>query len=340
VTVSPDGRNVYVASYASSAVAVFDRGPTGILTQKPGSAGCVSEAQTGGVCAPGRALTGAHEVTVSPDGSSVYVASATSNAVAVFDRSADGALTQKPGKAGCVSEIPGSPRAPGTALDGAVSVTVSPNGASVYVASLRSNAVAVFDRGRNGTLRQKLGMAGCVADITTNSGACSDALALGGASSVRVSPDDRNVYVASLGSDAVVAFTRSADGTLTQGWRVTDPVSCISQGGAHGCRAGIALDAARGLVVSPDGSNVYVASAYSSAVAVFDRSPKGVLTQKPDLAACVSEDGNGPCADGLGLQYAQAVAVSPDGRSAYVTADPGAVAVFDRTGSAGPPIHP
>src|SRR5262245_55947887 len=57
--VSPDGKNVYVASSAASGVAVFDRNPsTGALAQKPGPAGCVMQSPTNG-CASGIALSGA-----------------------------------------------------------------------------------------------------------------------------------------------------------------------------------------------------------------------------------------------------------------------------------------
>ncbi len=50
VVVSPDGGNVYVASKypQPGGVAIFDRGPDGALTQKAGTAGCISENGDGG----------------------------------------------------------------------------------------------------------------------------------------------------------------------------------------------------------------------------------------------------------------------------------------------------
>ena len=98
---------------------------TGALTQKPGVAGCWSAA---GLCSPGTGLAGARSVTVSPDGRSAYAASQGGSAVSVFDRAADGTLTQKPGTAGCISETGAGPCVDGTALDGSRSVTVSPDG--------------------------------------------------------------------------------------------------------------------------------------------------------------------------------------------------------------------
>ncbi len=47
MTVSPDGRSVYVASYESGVVASFDRAPNGTLTQPVGTLGCVSESGSG-----------------------------------------------------------------------------------------------------------------------------------------------------------------------------------------------------------------------------------------------------------------------------------------------------
>jgi DNA-binding beta-propeller fold protein YncE len=78
---------VYVASYGSDAVAVLARDPlTGALEQLPDQAGCVSF--TGSeTCARGRALEFPVSVAVGPDGTSVYVASFSSNAVPVFARS-------------------------------------------------------------------------------------------------------------------------------------------------------------------------------------------------------------------------------------------------------------
>ena len=72
--------------------------------------------------------------------------------MAVFDRAGDGTLTQKPGPAGCISDTGAGRCRDGTALDvlasdgASLSVAVSPDGKSVYVASRLSNAVAIFDR--------------------------------------------------------------------------------------------------------------------------------------------------------------------------------------------------
>ncbi len=121
VSVSPDGENVYVAAFTSDAVAIFDRNPTtGALTQKPGTAGCISESGSGGTCTDGNGLDAASSIEVSPDGSNVYAAALLSDAITIFDRNpTTGALTQKAGTAGCISEDgSGGACADGNALDG------------------------------------------------------------------------------------------------------------------------------------------------------------------------------------------------------------------------------
>jgi DNA-binding beta-propeller fold protein YncE len=325
MAVSPDGRNVYVAASASEAVVVLDRDITsGALTQKAGTAGCVSETGTGGACTDGVALAGAIGVAISPDGKSVYVAGAGNNdAVAVFDRNpSTGALTQKMGLAACVSESGSSGNCVnGAGLDGADAVVVSADGRSVYVASLDSDAVAIFDRDpMTGALTQKAGEAGCASE-TGPSGVCADAMAIDAPQDVAVSPDGRSVYTASSVSDAVAVFDRDpATGALTQKAGMAGCVSDTGSGGA--CIDGKALNGAVTVVVSPDGASVYVGSVNSDAVAVFDRDPAtGALTQKAGTAACVSETGSaGLCMDGVALNDPTDLVMSADGRDVYLAA--------------------
>jgi VCBS repeat-containing protein len=291
VIVSPDGTSVYVASYTSDAVAVFDRDSTdGTLTQKAGTAGCIVNSTStviAGCNNTGKALNGAISVTTSPDGASVYVSSySLPSAMAVFDRATDGTLTQKAGTAGCIVDsdstaISGCDNN-GKAIAGPRVGTISPDGTSVYVASQISDAVAVFDRAPNGTLTQKAGGAGCIVNesSTAISGCDNNGKALDGPQRITVSSDGTSAYVVSLTSDAVAVFDRANDGTLTQkagtdGCIVDEPATNIA-----GCdNTGKALEAPRSVTISPDGASVYVASGVSEAVAVFDHAANGTLTQ-------------------------------------------------------------
>ena len=80
VAISPDGKNVYVASSESDAIAIFKRKPkTGSLSQRQGTAGCISA--KGGGCATALGLEHPNSVAVSADGANVYATSLESNAV-------------------------------------------------------------------------------------------------------------------------------------------------------------------------------------------------------------------------------------------------------------------
>src|SRR3954469_21177419 len=117
----------------------------GELAQKGGAAGCGSETGAAGACQNGKALDEAQNPTVSADGKSVYVASA-SGGVAILDRNTTtGALIQKAATAGCVSEDgSGATCQNGTGLDSPIDVAASADGKSAYVGSFGSDAVAIF----------------------------------------------------------------------------------------------------------------------------------------------------------------------------------------------------
>ncbi len=338
VTVSPDGASVYVVSTSDPALSIFDRAGDGTLIQKPGRAGCISDTGAGR-CRDGTALDRPESVAVSPDGQSVYVATSESDSVAVFDRAPDGRLAQKPDTAGCISDTGDGPCVDGEALQGAESVTVSPDGQNVYVTSNsafdapNSDAVAVFDRAEDGTLTQKPGPAGCISEFLI--GNCEVGTGLEFATSVTVSPDGLSAYVASR-IGAVAMFDRTRNGTLIQ---KPGSAGCISGDGV-GCTDGRALGTPNSIALSPDGLSAYVAASTTQAVVVLDRAPNGTLAQKRGTAGCIRDvTGAGRCVVGTALSGTFSVAVSPDGENAYVASfSSDAVAVFDREPSPPPPL--
>ncbi len=326
VAVSPDGKNVYVTSFASGSVAIFDRDlEDGTLKQKAGLAGCIAEGgkdAIGDSCQKGRALRDATGVVVSADGKSVYVASG-SGAVAIFQRASNtGALSQDPGTAGCISDDDLKDACQrGKALKEAAGVAVSPDGKSVYVASEGFNAVAIFNRNTaTGALTQKPGRAGCIAEGGAG-GVCQQGKALGGAAGVAVSPDGKSVYVSSLTSNGVAIFHRDlATGALKQ---AAGAAGCISEPGRkEGCQDGSALKGPLDIAISPDGKNVYSTAANSDALVTFDRNPAtGALTQNSGTTGCISSGGSGgACQKGRALSTSFELAVAPDGKSVYATA--------------------
>jgi DNA-binding beta-propeller fold protein YncE len=326
---------VYVAAGGSSALAVFARNRrTGALRQLRGSQGCISQ-RPGGGCAVGRALNEPVAVAVSPDGERVYVAGRRfPSGVAVLDRGRGGALTQADGAAGCVAQQGADGCAPTRAMRSPEDVVVSPDGRSVLVAAMRSNAVVHLRNGAGG-LTQPAGTAGCIARTTVKG--CADGHALRGPVELALTPDGRGVYVASSTSDAVTILRRSRrTGALSQ---PRGRAGCISQVGERRpfrgpCMPGRALDEVWSLAVSPDGLNVYTVSTKVNALGINARNPTtGRLAPLPGKRACFIRGGGFGCAKGRGLTVAVSVVVSPDGRNVYVASEDtqlGAIAIFRR----------
>jgi DNA-binding beta-propeller fold protein YncE len=272
--VSPDGRNLYVTSIGG-ALAVF-RIHHGRLRELAGKAGCFSATGRSG-CKKIPQLRHSGQVTVSPDGRTVYVGAADRKAVfggvVIFARARKtGALR----RVGCVGENGGGCTPARSLLTSVDGLTASPDGRSVYVGSnsadpggAHSGAVAVFARARNGKLSQLPSAAGCL--NADGSGGCTLARGLlPECCDVAISPDSRNVYLSSsriqTGTFGLAAFSRNpASGALTQ---LTGAAGCLNMDGTGGCTTvgfkGAAPDSRAGAVlISPNGRDVYLAHASS-----------------------------------------------------------------------------
>jgi DNA-binding beta-propeller fold protein YncE len=315
--VSPDGKSVYEVSQAG-AITVFKRAAEGQISYD----GCVSNDGTGGKCTdlPGEPLNAAKGLAVSPDGRSVYTVG--EGVVTVFDRGPDGQLAY----AGCVSNDGSGGLCadfPGTPLSAMNAVAVSPDGTSVYVGSEIANTVVAFDRASGGQITY----AGCISNDGSG-GLCADAFGkpFKFIDGLDVSPDGRSVYVASFSNGTVITLDRAPGGQITY-------AECASADGSGGQCAdvpGTVLGAPTSIVVSPDGTSVYVTGYVNDTVSVFDRVPGGKL----NYAGCVSDSGSGGlCADAPGtpLDGSDGIAASADGKTLYV-ASPGlnGVTVLDR----------
>jgi DNA-binding beta-propeller fold protein YncE len=184
-------------------------------------------------------------------------------------------------------------------------------------------------------LAQLAGGQGCIAQPDDEAEAvrgCGRGKGLIDAAAVVVSPDGENAYVAASGSSAVSSFARDvATGRLAQR-------NCVSANGTSGvdgtkgaCADGSALSGATAVAVSGDGKFVYAASWDSGGVAVFARNETtGALRQ----TGCVRPVRT--CVAARALTGAAAIALSPDGESAYVAAaESNAVVMFDRDPATG-----
>lgn len=123
-----------------------------------------------------------------------------------------------------------------------------------------------------------------------------------GAVDVTVSPDGKNVYATASYDSSVVVFGR--DGTT--GLLTFFEVKQDGSAGVYG------LDGAYGVIVSPDGKNLYTTAFNDDAVALFYRDPTtGLLTFSSAIA-----DGFGGVD---GLDGALLAEFSTDGENLYVS---------------------
>jgi 6-phosphogluconolactonase (cycloisomerase 2 family) len=240
ITMSSDGKFVYIAAAVDKSIAVFSRNAeTGKLTYVEAIVDTVN-------------LDEASGVTVSPDDKFVYVASNRSDTVSVFSRnSSNGKLTfvetLKNGENGV------------TGLDFASNIVISSDGTTAYVTGNNSKAITFFLRD---TSTGKLTWTASYVNNVNN------VKGLDGAAGVVMSSDDKFIYVAARNSDAITVFSRESNGKLTFVETLTNTTPGIS-----------GLDQASRVALSPDGNYVYVTALTSDAIAVFSRdSTTGKLT--------------------------------------------------------------
>ncbi|MCP3868710.1 MAG: lactonase family protein [Gammaproteobacteria bacterium] len=295
VAVSPDGSHVYGTGWKDDALVVFSQnGTTGELSFRE-----VHWDDTGGV----NGLEAATSVALSPDGVHLYVAGQDDNALVVFER----------------DQITGQLFYIDTLYDGIgvrygltqpSSVTVSPDGAHVYVTGFTANAVTVFERDTT------TGMLGFVEVQRDGTGGVNG---LDGAETVSVSPDGRHVYATGFNTGTVVAFLRD---------ETTGQLNFL-ESLQNGTGTVDGLLGARDIVLSPSGSHVYVTGAWDDSIAVFSRN---VNTGQLSFLE-VQRNG---IAGVSGLAFAHSIAISSDGAHLYATgSNDDAIIVFQRNRATG-----
>ena len=226
-------------------------------------------------------LGGADCITLSSDNAHVYVTAFGDNSVSWFERNAStGALTYGGTLKDGVGGVDG--------LDGAIGVSLSPDGSHAYVSSWTDDSVNWFER--NATT-----------GALTYVGVLKSVNGLHGASSVTISPTGAHAYVSSAHDHSVSWFERNATtGALAYEGMVKDGVNGVD-----------GLARARHVELSPDGSHAYVVAENDDSVSWFDRNAStGALTYGGTL-----KNGVGGVD---GLDGASRVMFSEDGTHAYV----------------------
>ncbi|MHC4718098.1 MAG: beta-propeller fold lactonase family protein, partial [Planctomycetota bacterium] len=241
-------------------------------------------------------VSAAAGVTVSPDGSRLYVARPGDNAVNVYARdTVTGALA-----------LAQSFRDGQEGVDGLQSVgraTVTPDGRFVFTSSWAEDAISTFEfDDASGELQY-------LRSLWNGDGGING---LWSAQATATSPDGRHVYVVASADDSVTVFSRDpGTGDLSMVQILRD-----GRNGANG------LAYARVVAVSPDGRHVYV-SGLGNELGVFARDgDTGELTFVERIGVIAGGANNMP--DIFSLH------VSSDGNHCYALNGWGSILIFDR----------
>ena len=267
-----------------------------------GTGACVAEGP--GISTNGTlsGLDNPESVAVSPNGRSLYAVSRFSDSVVRYRRDRDtGKLDYRSCLtgdaqvtiAGCEAIPEATSGGGGSGLDGLESVTVAPDGKSVYVTSRFDDSVFAFSRKPKGFITA----VGCVSGDTNTgnlgTGACTTIpTATGGGDNsglndpklkeVAISSDGEWLYAAGDLDDSVATFSRDPStsvlsyqgcitGEVATGSAGTDACAETPQLGIDGLYSG--LDGPRWVELSPDGRSLYVASDNDDAIARLSRNP-------------------------------------------------------------------
>jgi DNA-binding beta-propeller fold protein YncE len=350
VAVSPDGRHVYVAAGSGStgALTAYARdASTGALRPLAGESGCVSSTSAP-ACARGTAVPFLVDVTVSPDGRTVYAISGGGSdqalGMTVFRRDPEsGGIRELQ----CFSpeQLDGCVHAP---LQGPSAVRVTPDGRTAVVGG---EALTTFPLAEDGTVA---GAGTCVLTLTDpGEELCSGAprsTQLLNIERLEIAPDGTRVYAIGTGHLQAYDLDPASGAVKIAGCTGRSP-------GRPRCRRARATDGMQDLAVSPDGRGVYTAAAAfiatddigfegittNSAIGAYTASTLAQLSGRRGCALFASERrsdelgcARAPRSRGRGFLGASAVAVTPDGR--HVVAgfdDTTAVALLRRNPATG-----
>ena len=241
--ISPDGQQIYIAVFQSSAVTWFRRDAASGGLQFGGSA-------RNGVAGV-EGLGGAFGVAISPDGRHVYAAGLNDDSIVVLSRNtATGALAF----ASRVQDDSGGV----DGLNAATAVAVSPDGRHVYATGFSDNAVAVFTR------NVETGALGFVERKRDNEGGITK---LAGPYYLAVSGDGSTVIVTASAENAIDVFHRDSNtGRLALAQIELDGIDGITK-----------LASPRGIAIGRRGVASYVASNGDNAITAFTPEPNAVI---------------------------------------------------------------
>jgi Bacterial Ig domain/Lactonase, 7-bladed beta-propeller len=212
IALSPNGQHAYAGQY-DNGISVFDRNTTtGLLTQKSGTAGCITNSgndDTGAsTCAVGRESEGTFPLLIAPNGQTLYDTGF--KGFATFHVNSDGSLTQLASANGCMTpdgkdNTGASTCAVGRAVDAPYGGVIAPDGKTLYISDYgqtQIGGVAILSlNSTTGVATQLAGLAGCItvdgsSGLGGTPGVCQNGRALASPYGMAISPDGSSVYQA------------------------------------------------------------------------------------------------------------------------------------------------
>ncbi|HWT16861.1 MAG TPA: beta-propeller fold lactonase family protein [Patescibacteria group bacterium] len=305
---SGDGTHLYVTARSGGSVAWFIRDPADGSLRFLGLRSNESAGVDG--------LAGATDVVIDSDLNQIYVAGTQQSALVQFERQSD--TYCPPNGSGDLVAIPMRIAAGGN-VTFTISVDVATNhsGALVNTATIDAGSSPNQDITPDNNSAVDNDSVSVVADLAiTKSDGLAEFDGLAGAAAM--TGDDAQVYAAGGGDNAIGAYDRAVDGSLS--------FNSVIRGGSGGV---LGLAGVNDVLLSSDGDHVYATSASESSVSVFNRNRgSGALS-------FVEIEQNGVFGV-TGLSGARALAMSPDGAHVYVVGGfSNAVAVFTRQTDSG-----
>ncbi len=318
VTVSADGKTVFVTSRASASVVAFARNTTtGALTRL----GCFQGTpRPDSPCTPANMFPGSDDLLTSAEDSALYVASPLEGTISAFTASTAAAPASAPSPEAATGAS--GPETPTAELDSLFTPTQRPFTANPCI------AVNGYD------------------------GECAVGVAMKGVNDLTLSPEGNQLYAVAPASHAIDTFTSAGKEGLAQ----TGCLTSGAAGGL--CSASSVLQSPSALAISPDAKNAYVADSTPGRDGRIDILTRNATTGQLTDSSCVDflpqppkpEPGEeheeeqtekepehetpDSCARVPGLESVVAIAISGDGSTVYAFGSDSAVS-FSRDPSTG-----